>query len=143
LEGVCCLVENSGRVLFQNLHQIVPPSVLQKIENAFKKYKTQLHQHVVSNVRGLHFTVRFSSYVERDGSGAIWTKKQLPGFEDFVQDIDDVGKFVSNIFVKVCKEVATMISSVPTAYKLWDTISLMFWNTITVNKIHVDSRDME
>jgi hypothetical protein len=60
-----------------------------------------------------------------------------------LQDIDDVGKFVSNVFAKVCKEVATMVSSVPTVYKLWDTISLMFWNATTVNKIHVNSRDME
>jgi hypothetical protein len=126
LEGVCCLIEDSGKVLFQNLHQIVLPSVLQKAENASKKYKAQLHQHVVSDVRGLHSTVRFGSYVERGGSGAIWTKKQLPGFEDFLQDIDDVGKFVSNVFAKVCKKVATMVSSVPTAYKLWNTISLMF-----------------
>jgi hypothetical protein len=117
--------------------------VLQKAENAFKKYKAQLHQYVVSDVRGLHFTVRFGSYAKRGGSGAIWTKKQLPSFEDFLQDIDDVGKFVSNVFIKVCKEVATMVSSVPTVYKLWDTIFLMFWNAITVNKIHVDSIDIE
>jgi hypothetical protein len=126
LKDVCCLVEDSDRVLFQNLHQIIPSSVLQKAENAFKKYKTQLHQYVVSDVRDLYSTVRFGSYVERGGSGAIWTKKQLPGFEDFLQDIDDVSKFVSNVFAKVCKEVAIMVSSVPTAYKLWDTISLMF-----------------
>jgi hypothetical protein len=56
--------------------------------------------------------------MKRDGSGAIWTKKQLPGFEYFLQDIDDVGKFVSNIFAKVCKEVATIVSSVLTVYKL-------------------------
>jgi hypothetical protein len=143
LEDACCLVENSSKVLFWNLHQIVPPSVLQKAENASKKYKAHLHQHVVSDVRGLHSTVRFGSYVERGRSGAIWTKKQLPGFEDFLQDIDDIGKFVSNVFAKVCKEVATMVSSVPTAYKLWDTIFLMFWNATTVNKIHVDSRDIE
>jgi hypothetical protein len=98
---------------------------------------------MVSNVRGLHFIVRFSNYVERGGSGAIWTKKQLSSSEDFLQNIDDIGKFVSNIFAKVCKEVVTMISSVPTVYKLWDTISLMFWNATTVNKIHVDSRDIE
>jgi hypothetical protein len=83
--------------------------MLQKTENASKKYKAQLHQHVVSDVRDLHSTVRFGSYVKRGGSGAIWTKKQLPGFEDFLQDIDDV---------EICKEVATMVSSVPTAYKL-------------------------
>jgi hypothetical protein len=100
--------------------------VLQKIENASKKYKTQLHQYVVLDVKGLHSTVRFGSYVERGGSGAIWIKKQLPGFENFLQDIDDIGKFVSTVFAKVYKEVATMVSLVPTAYKLWDTIFLMF-----------------
>jgi hypothetical protein len=60
-----------------------------------------------------------------------------------LQDIDDVGKFVSNIFAKVYKEVTTMVSLVPTVYKLWDIISLIFWNATTINKIHVNSRDME
>jgi hypothetical protein len=56
--------------------------------------------------------------VEKGGSGAIWTKKQLPDFENFLQDIDDIGKFVSNVFAKVCKKVATMVFSVFTVYKL-------------------------
>ena len=30
---------------------------------------------------------------------------------------------------------------VPAEYKLWETISLMFWNGTNISKLHVDVRD--
>jgi hypothetical protein len=69
--------------------------------------------------------------MKRDGSGAIWTRKQLLGIEHFLQDIDEVRKsryrnFISSIFTKVCPTVADQVSSVNLAIRLWDTITLMF-----------------
>jgi hypothetical protein len=137
------VIEDNGRVLFWNLHQIVPLTILQKAENASKKYKVYLHQHQISDVRGTHSIARFGSYVERGGSGAIWTRKQLPSMEHFLQDIDEIGNFISSIFTKVCSAVADQVSSVDPAIRLWDAITLMFWNATTINKVHVDSRDIE
>jgi hypothetical protein len=139
----CYVTEDNRQVLLQNLHQIVLLTILQKTENASKKYKAYLHQHQISNIRGTHSTTRFGSYVKRGGSGVIWTRKQLPGMEDFLQDIDKVGNFISSIFTKVYPAVANQVSSIDPIIRLWDTITLMFWNAITINKVHVDSRDME
>jgi hypothetical protein len=118
-------------------------TILQKAENASKKYKVHLHQYQISDVRETHSTARFSSYVERGGSDAIWTRKQLSDMEHFLQDIDKVGNFISSIFTKVCSAVADQVSSVDPAIRLWNAITLMFWNATTINKVHVDSRDME
>jgi hypothetical protein len=81
--------------------------------------------------------------VERGDFSAIWTKKQLPDIEDFLQDIDEVGNFINSIFTKVYLAVADQISLVDLAIKLWYAIILMFWNVTIINKMHVDSRDME
>jgi hypothetical protein len=81
--------------------------------------------------------------VERGDSDVIWTRKQLSSMEHFLQDIDEVGNFISSIFTKVCPAVANQVSSVDPAIRLWDTITLMFWNATTINKVHVDSRDMK
>jgi hypothetical protein len=118
-------------------------TILQKKENASKKYKVHLHQHQISDVRGTHSTTQFGSYVERGGSGAIWTRKQLPGMEHFLQDIDEVGNFISSIFTKVCLTVADQVFSVDPTIRLWDAITLMFWNATIINKVYVDSRDIE
>jgi hypothetical protein len=61
----------------------------------------------------------------------------------FLQDTDEVGNFISSIFTKVYPAVADQVSSVDPAIRLWDTIILMFWNATTINKVYVDSRDME
>jgi hypothetical protein len=63
--------------------------------------------------------------------------------KDFLQDIDEVGNFISSIFTKVYPTVINQISSVDSAIRLWDAITLMFWNTTTINKVHVNSRDIE
>jgi hypothetical protein len=46
--------------------------------------------------------------------------------EDFLQDIDEVGNFISSIFTKVCPAVADQVSSVDPTIRLWDAITLMF-----------------
>jgi hypothetical protein len=68
-----------------------------------------IHRLLVSDVRGAHTTVMFGSYIERGGSGKIFTKKTNKFYPNFLESIDGVGKFLSYMFKLVCREVATCI----------------------------------
>jgi hypothetical protein len=81
---------------------------------------------LVSNVRKAYTIVIFSSYIERGGSGKIFTKKTNESCPNFLESIDGVSKFLSHIFKLVCKEVTTCIQSVPEEIHLWKVITLMF-----------------
>jgi hypothetical protein len=92
-------------------------TILQKAKNAFKKYKTYLYQYQIFDIKRIQSIAQFDSYVKRGGFDAIWTRKQLSGIEDFLQDIDEVGNFISSIFTKVCPTVTNQISSVDLAIR--------------------------
>lgn len=109
-------------------------------ESTSKKYRTQLPN--IADVRGVHATVKIGSYVERGGSGAVWTKKSPPGLETFIEDIDEIGTYINTIYKIICKEEADKMLQVPAEMKLWDAISLMFWNGSNITSTHVDVRDL-
>jgi hypothetical protein len=50
---------------------------------------------------------------------------------------------MSNLFIELCGESASRLMLLSWKYKLWDTISLLFWNATSVNKTHVDVRDRD
>jgi hypothetical protein len=83
----------------------------------------------------------FDSYIERGGSGKIFTKKTNKSCPNFLESIGGVGKFLSHMFKLVCREVATCIQSVPEKLYLWKAITLMFWNATNITTHHTDSRD--
>ena len=116
-----CVISSTGQVLFRVLSGIVPQSYLTLLNNFTTKYSQQ--GHVTNDIRGPHTTMKFGSYLERGGSGKIFTVK---GDKQMLESIDEVGKFVSEVFSKVCEEVAINVRQVPQQYKLWDAITLMF-----------------
>jgi hypothetical protein len=68
----------------------------------------------------------FAIEVEHSGSGKIWTRREHQECLSFLEEIDTVGRFISEFFAKVCVEMAMLVSCVLALYKLWDYISFMF-----------------
>ena len=56
--------------------------------------------------RGYHLAQWFGFYVECGGSGKVWTTKYPKHFEHFLEDMNEVGQFLSNFFAHVCIEIA-------------------------------------
>jgi len=144
LDGDSCIVDSGGELVVRLFKSIVPDYLLEKLESSSKRYKDAvLKAAQVGDCRGLHHSLKFGSYVERGGSGRIWTVKSYPHCTGFLEEIREVGQFVSDLFSRVCLEVACHVAALPEELKLWDAISLMFWNLTNVVKTHVDSRDFE
>lgn len=141
LNGNSCIVDSKGDVLVQLFKNVVSEYLLELLEIA----ATRCNQpKAISDVRGAHSCVKFGSYIERGGKGRIWTRKEgKPERSDFIREIAPVGEFVSNFFGLICPEVAYCVGVVPMIHKLWEFISLMFWNVTTINKLHVDVRDLD
>ena len=141
LQGNYCVLQKSGNVLFRNLSMIVPETLLQLAESISKKFK--IHVANITDIRGTHVTIKWGSYIERGSSGAIWTKKNLPGFEGFLEAIDPIGKFVSSIFSLFFPDITHNLQKMPEDYNLWNSLSLLFWNATNVSKDHIDIRDYD
>ena len=130
------MISSTVQILFRVLSGIVPQNYLTLLNNFTTKYFQQ--EHITSDNRGPRTTMKFGSYLERGGFGKIFTAKVD---KEMLESIDEVGNFVSEVFSKVCKEVAINVRQVPQQYKLWDAITLMFWNVTSISKVHVDVRD--
>jgi hypothetical protein len=100
-----------------------------------------IHRLLVSDVRRVYAMVMFGLYIERGGSGRIFTKKAHESCPDFLESIDGVGKFLSYMFKLVCREVAACIQSVPEELCLWKVITFMFWNATNITTCHRDLHD--
>ena len=135
----CCLLDQSGSVWIWNLHNIVPKYLLQLAERISTKYIERLKY--ITDCRDNHESARLGSYIERGRSGTVWTCKELLKLEGFLTDIDEIGRFVSDIFSICFPDIAKQLARVPTSVKLWDSISLMFWNATNISKDHTDPWD--
>ena len=144
LKGNACLIDSSGEVLARLFSGIVPEHLLQKLEVISRHYRKQvIATSAVDDVRGHHVSTRFGSCVERGGSGKIHTTKHNKHCDYFLEAIEEVGQFVSEVFRQVCPEVALdVIAHVPKEMQLWPGLTLMFWNATTVTVNHVDVRDL-
>lgn len=135
------VVDTEGRVLVRLLKKAVPENLLHQLEEVANEHKEQAQRKFgVIDIRGGHTTVKFGSYVERGGSGSIWTINKYPAF---FTGTEGVRKYVSQIFKNICPEVASCASVVPADIQVCDGITLMFWNATSVNKVHLDPRDWE
>lgn len=144
LEGNSCIVDSSGAVLVRLFANIVPEHLLEVLEVTADKHKQQVtRQAMVADTRGRHACVTFGSYIECGGSGRIWTVKDHHSCRSFLEEIHEVGQFVNDLFSKVCVEVASQVAHVPQEYRLWDAITLLFWNATNISKHHVDVRDLQ
>lgn len=144
LKGDSCIVDSSGSVLMRLFSNIVPKHLMEKVAEISIKYRQQVLQKcTTSDSRGTRAAVKFGSYIERGGSGKIWTRMDSPSCPGFLVDMLEIGQFVSDLFSKVCVEVASYVLEVPWNIKPWETISLLFWNASSVSKGHRDIRDME
>jgi hypothetical protein len=121
------IVDDEGKTIAVVLNDIVSLHLLQQLELVASKYRDAvIHSSLVSDVRGAHAMVMFGSYIERGGSGRIFTKKAHESCPDFLESIDGVGKFLSHMFKLVCREVAACVQSVSEELCLWKAITLMF-----------------
>jgi hypothetical protein len=142
VSGRSLIVDDEGKTIAVVLNDIVPPQLLQQLELVASQHRDAvIRRLLVSDVRGAHATVMFGSYIERGGSGKIFTKKTNESCPNFLESIDGVGKFLSHMFKLVCREVATCIQSVPEELRLWEAITLMFWNATNITTRHTDPRD--
>jgi hypothetical protein len=120
-------VNDEGKTIAVVLNDIVLLYLLQQLELVASKHRDAvIHSSLVSDVRRAHATVMFGSYIEREGSGRIFTKKAHESCPDFLESIDGIGKFLSHMFKLVCREVAACVQSVPEELRLWKAITLMF-----------------
>ena len=142
LEGNSCIVDFEGTVLARLVKNIIPETLLNKLESTASKHREEVLKRPVEDSRGKRGAVVFGSYVERGGSGKIWTKKDHSSCPGFLEEIADVGKYMNQLFILMCPEIAMHVCRVPDEIKLWKAITLMFWNAESVSKSHVDSRDM-
>ena len=70
----------------------MPEQLLQTLEAAAAKHSpSMLLNSQVKDIRGAHAVEKFGSYVERGGSGAIFTRKIDAKYAEFFIEIDDVG----------------------------------------------------
>jgi hypothetical protein len=142
ISGRSLIVNDKGKTIAIVLNDIVPPQLLQQLELVASQHRDAvIHRLLVSDVRGTHATVMFGSYIERGGFGKIFTKKTNESCSNFLESIDGVGKFLSHMFKLVYREVATCIQSVPEELRLWEAITLMFWNATNITTCHTDPRD--
>ena len=106
------MIDYTDQVLIRVLHNVVPENILQITETVVNKY-----QHLTSNVsdvRGLHNTTNFfRSYIEQGGAGRIITSKQPFGFEQLLQEIEEIGLWVNGMFSYLFPEVSTCVEKVP------------------------------
>lgn len=142
LEGNACVVDGNGDALVILLANVVPERLLQQLETVSHKYKALAQQYcTVDDIRGPHVSVMFGSYVEAGGSGSIWTRKHYPWCYQFLEDIKEIGEFVDAIYGQFCIEHAVHMLEVPDSIKLWKYLSLLFWNSTSGSKQHLDVRD--
>lgn len=133
------IVDREGQVLVRLLKNAVPESLLKLLETAAESCKQAVVKGAeVTNSRGKYVTLKFGSYVERGGSGAIWMSDEHPFF---LAAMDKVGKYVSAIFKEICPEIFACTSSLPAELQLWAGITLMFWNATSIKRSHTDPRD--
>ena len=105
-----CLVDSSGQVLARLLSNIVPERLVQQLEQVSEKYKKHLKALCeISDNRGAHVTIKFGSYLERGGKGRMFVKKNPPNCLDFLEEVKEVGEFISYVYNMVCVEVASVI----------------------------------
>jgi hypothetical protein len=142
VSGRSLIVDNEGKTIAIVLNDIVPLHLLQQLELVASKHRDAvIRSSLISDVRGAHATVMFGSYIEREGSGRIFTKKAHESCPDFLKSIDGIGKFLSHIFKLVCREVAACVQSVPEELHLWEAIILIFWNATNITTRHTDPHD--
>jgi hypothetical protein len=71
-------VDDKGKTLAIVLNDIMLLQLLQQLELVASKYRDAvIHRLLVSDVREIHATVMFGSYIEQGGSGRIFTKKLM------------------------------------------------------------------
>jgi hypothetical protein len=139
VSGRSLIVDDEGKTIAIVLNDIVLPQLLQQLELVASQHRDAvICRLLVSDVREAYATVMFGSYIERGGSGKIFTKKTNESCSNFLESIDGVGKFLSHMFKLVCGEVATCIQSVPEKLHLWKAITLMFWNATNITTRHTD-----
>jgi hypothetical protein len=91
----------------------VPSQLLQQLELvASQNRDTVIHRLLVSDIKRVHATVIFRSYIKQGCFDKIFTKKTNESCPNFLESIDGIGKFFSHIFKLVCGEVATCIQSI-------------------------------
>lgn len=142
LVGNSCIVDFAGNLHIRVLSSILPNHLLEQLETASEKHKQLMQLRSIADCRGNHTTLTFGSYIERGGSGKIWTRKNevCPGF---LEDIEEVGQFLSKIFIKLCPEIAVDSLNIPETLRLWHGITLMFWNITSISMEHIDTRDLK
>lgn len=144
LQSHSTIIASNGDVLARLFSNVVPQVYLEKLENTAKQHLNAVKQkHTKTNIRGTITVLQFGSYVERGGSGDIWTVKEHKTCPGFLQSIDELGQFVSAFFTRICPEVANNVGNIPANLCLWKNISLMFWNAVCEYAIsHKDTRDL-
>ena len=144
LQDTSCVVDQSGDVLVILLKGIVPEHLLQQAEATTAKHMTLALKHASKDdIRGKRIAANFGSYVEQGGSGKTWVKKGYDWCPDFLNDIHEVGVFVDAVYSSFCVEIAACLEFVPEPFKLWKSISQLFWNVSSISKRHLDFKDLK
>ena len=65
----------------------------------------------------------------------------MKGLKGFLEDIHEVGEFVNILFEMMYKDEVEKVSQILDKCKLWENISLMFWNLTNVTITHINPKD--
>ena len=134
-------MDETGRVLFRLFRGRCPKKQLRKAERAANKHK-KLVKPVKNDCRGERDAAMIGSYIERGGSGALYTRK-YGDIAAFLKEIDAVGELASCLLEEVlCRKLVDALKLVPANFKLWEAVSVMFWNAQNVSHSHVDRLDL-
>ena len=136
-------MDSQGTVLGRLLKQVVPEYMMLKLERAAERHRQKLLRKQVVNSRRKYASVVFGSYIERGGSGSIWTYKNREECKGFMEEIDEIGKFMNALFMLLCPEITHAVAQIPDRYKLWLAISLLYWNVSNISKTHRDVLDLD
>ena len=144
LQSNSAVVNSDGKVLAMVLKNIVLEHLIRKAEEVGLKHMQAAAKHsTIEDKRGRHISAVFGSYIEQGGSGSTWNRRGYEWCPNFLEEINKLRVFVSHVFHWFFEEIASNMDLVPSKVKLWETISLLFWNGTSISKKHIDTRDLE
>jgi hypothetical protein len=118
LDHTSAVLDISGKTLILFMNGILPPQLIENLEEVAEKMgkivKGRVQKTDVRNVtRGKHDAVRFSSIIERGGSGKICISKDNKKLADIINKNTVLWNMIAIIFAITCLNEAKILLTVP------------------------------
>jgi hypothetical protein len=147
LDHTSAVLDISGKTLILFMNGILPPQLIENLEEVAEKMgkivKGRVQKTYVGNViRGKHNAVRFSSIIERGGSGKICISNDNKKLADIINKNTVLWNMIAIIFTITCPNKAKILLTVPESLRIFrGMFTAGYWNLEPAYRLHRDTHD--